>query len=117
MSRTFLAALLSLVSCKAYAVLPEDCGNVSTKYYSWASLKTYPPRPSNPQSEKWAREQEAKGASHYIAEFCKDGRIVSLTKRLDKALFFRYDYSYDGAKLVELRLTDKDGKTSVVSGK
>ena len=116
-SRIFAPVLLYLVSGATYAVVPDDCGDRSTKYFSWAALKVYPPRPSNPQSEAWAKAQEAIGASHYIAEYCKDGRLVSLTKRLNKAIFFRYDYSYDGKKLVELRVTDENGKTNVVTGK
>jgi len=116
-SRIFAPVLLYLVSGATYAVVPDDCGDLSTKYFSWAALKVYPPRPSNPQSEAWAKAQEANGASHYIAEYCKDGRLVSLTKRLNKAIFFRYDYSYDGKKLVELRVTDENGKTNVVTGK
>jgi hypothetical protein len=116
-SRLFATVLFTLISGRTHAVLPADCGSVSTKYFSWAALKVYPPRPANPESEAWAKEQEANGTAHYTAEYCKDGRIVSLTKRLNKATFFRYDYSYDGRKLVELRLTDENGTTKVVTGK
>jgi hypothetical protein len=116
-SRIFAAAVLGLTSCRLYAAPPADCGNISTKYFSWAALKVYPPRPTNSESEGWGEEQEANGASHYIAEYCNDGRIVSLTKRLNRATFFRYDYFYNGNKLIEVRLTDETGKTRVIADK
>jgi hypothetical protein len=116
-SRAFAAVFLGFTSGVLHAAPPADCGSVSTRYFSWAALKVYPPQPTNPESEAWAKEQENNGASHYIAEYCKDGRIISLTKRLNKTTFFRYDYSYDGKRLVELRLTDESGNTKIITSK
>ncbi len=116
-SRVFASLLTCLVSVGASATIPADCGDVSTKYFSWAELKVYPPRPTRPATDAWAKAQEANGASHYIAEYCKDGRIVSLTKRLNKSIYFRYDYSYDDGKLAGVRLTNENGKNQVVTGR
>lgn len=113
--RSIVAGLC--VFCGVVHAQTAPCSALSTKYFSWAALKTYPPKPTDPQSESWATEQETKGGSYYVAEYCQDGRILSLTKRLGKATFFRYDYSYNGSKLVEVRLTDADGKAKVIAPK
>lgn len=116
-ARTCAAILLAFACSMTRAAPPADCGRLVTKYFSRAALKVYPPRPARPESAAWAREQEAKGGAYYIAEYCDDGRIVSLTKRLNRATFFRYDYSYESGKLAGLRLTDQGGRSKIVARK
>jgi hypothetical protein len=117
MRGTLAVALLLTVAASGQATESRTpCGKITTKYYSWAELKRFPPRPSHPESEAWAQNQERTGGSHYIAEFCENGDIISLTKRLDKKVFFRYEYIYDGGKLTAVQLIDEQGKQRIEKG-
>ena len=101
-------AALALIS------MPSMSEKTTTRYYSWAELKQFPPRPARLQTREWAEEQERGGKSHYIADFSEDGRILTLTKRLDRKVFFRYEYLYEGGKLNAVRLIDQEGNARLI---
>ena len=103
-------AFSTLLACTQSTEAATPCGKITTKYFSSAEQKLYPPRPERPQSEDWANSREQIGGAYYIAEYCESGEIISLTKRLNKEVNFKYDYIYEDGKLTAVDLTDQQGK-------
>jgi hypothetical protein len=115
-----VAAISVLVSviASAHATSPAPaCTDVTVKAHGWAELKRYPPKPSHAKSLEWAKAQEEARAAYYLSEYCPDGKIQSLTKRVGRKVMFRYDFDYMGDKLFGVRETDENGNVHLHSGK
>ena len=81
---------VALLAEPSHSESPQE----TTRYFSWAQLKTNPAKPTDEITLEEAQAREAAGEAYYIATFDTLGRLRSLEKRLGGKTFFRYGYAY-----------------------
>ena len=96
--RIFVVAIF-LLATKQSSLSQET--QLFVRYFAWAGLKTLPARPSDEISAKAASNYEALGKAYYIATYDIEERLLTLEKRLDKKMFFKYLYSYNDNGTIE----------------
>ena len=83
-----------------------------TYYFGWADLYKKVPSFKYPLSKEKVSQLEQEGKAYYIAEFDTHGKIISLGKRLEQKLFFKYKYYYSNGAVSRMEVTNQEGVTS-----
>ncbi|MGH1350384.1 MAG: DUF6156 family protein [Methyloligellaceae bacterium] len=105
LKKSFLAGLMFLIASNVI-VMANDEGNNSKFFASFAGAKKLPMRPVEPITY----EEAQKALSYIEATYDEDGRLIRLTKFVNKTIYFVQSTSYDNeGKIARVIVKDAEG--------